>query len=123
MTATIRGIVVVAAISSLIVVCASTAGLQISDLPFLAFIVAPYLLLGLLAGRVRKQRADSGFLFIATVLLSLGGTLLLALNGFHHRPVPEPGLVQSVTIIVVPLLQLLAVTVLGLILQVKRMLT
>jgi FtsH-binding integral membrane protein len=123
MTATIRGIVIVASISSLIVVCASTAGLRSSDLPFLALIVAPYLLLGLLAGRVRKQRADSGLLLIGTVLLSMGGTLLLVLNGFHHRPVPEPGLVQSVTIIVVPLLQLLAVTVLGLILQLRRMLT
>jgi hypothetical protein len=52
MTATIRGIVAVAAIASLIVVCTSMTGLRSGDLPFLVLIVAPYLLLGLLAGRV-----------------------------------------------------------------------
>lgn len=116
-----RAICLFAAITGLIIVCVRTSGFQSSDLPVLAVVVAPYLLLGLMAGSVRQRSADSSVLLFATLLLSLVGTALLAFNAPPHPTRPEPGLALSVTMIGVPLLQLVAASLLGLVLLVRRM--
>jgi hypothetical protein len=116
-----RAVCLAAAITSLIIVSARMSGLQWSDLPFLALVVAPYLLLGLMAGRVSVGSKAEWVLFIFTLLLSLAG---MALLGFNTPPLstgPEPGLAQSVTMIGVPLLQFIAVSLLGLVLLLRRM--
>ncbi|PZV02190.1 MAG: hypothetical protein DCF23_12085 [Cyanobium sp.] len=112
-----------AAITSLIIVCARTSGFQGNDLPFLALVVAPYLLLGLMAGWVNERSTDARVLFIVTLVLSLGGTLLLGLHAPPPSKVPEPGLAQSVVMIGVPLLQSMAVVLLGLMLLLRRLMT
>ncbi|MEA5474731.1 hypothetical protein VB716_10915 [Synechococcus sp. CCY9201] len=101
----------------------STTGLRSGDLPFLAFLVAPYLLLGLLAWRERERRSLSNLLFIVVLLLSLGGTILLGADSYRFHTVPEHRLVQRMTIIVVPMLQSMAAIAIGLLLQANRMLT
>ncbi len=107
-------------VMSFVIFIVRTSGLQGSDLPVLALVVAPYLLLGLMVGWARQRSADSRFLFLATLLLSLGGTALLGLNAIHQQTMPEPGLALSITYIGVPLLQLVAVAVLGMILLMRR---
>jgi drug/metabolite transporter (DMT)-like permease len=116
-----KAVCVVAAITSLIFVCTRTPGLQSSDLPVLALVVAPYPLLVLLAGSVGERSNAARVLFIVTLLLALGGTALLVLSTPHPNGGPEPGLAMTVTMIGVPLLQLGAVTLLGLVLLLKRM--
>jgi apolipoprotein N-acyltransferase len=116
-----RVVCVVAAIASLIIVCARMSGLQSSDLPFLAFVVAPYQLLGLMAGSVRAGTTAAWVLFIFTLFLSLGGMTFLGFNAPPLSTVPEPGLAQSVTMIGVLVLQFIAVSMLGLVLLLRRM--
>lgn len=111
----------VAAITSLIFVCIRTPGMQSSDLPVLALVVAPYLLLVLLAGSVGERGTAARVLFIATLVLALLGTALLGHSNPHLNRGPEPGLAMTVTMIGVPLLQLGAATVLGLVLLLRRM--
>lgn len=101
----------------------STTGLRSGDLPFLAFLVVPYLVLGLLAWRERQRRRHSNLLFIVVLLLSLGGTILLGADSYRFHTVPEHRLVQRITIIVVPMLQSTAAIAIGLLLQADRVLT
>jgi len=115
-----RAVCLVAAILSLIIVSVRHSSLQSSDLPFLALVVAPYLLLVMLAGCAGKRTLAARLLFCATLVLSLGGTALLGLNNPPPYTGPEPGLALSVTMLAVPLLQLVAVMVVGLVLFVKR---
>jgi hypothetical protein len=115
-----RAVCASAAIVSLVIVCVRTSGLQSSDLPFLALVVVPYLLLGWLAGSVSERSTAARLLFITTLFLSLGGTALLGLDTSTRYTGPEPGLAQSVTMIVVPLLQFMAVSLLGLIFLLRR---
>lgn len=110
-----------AAITSLIIVCSRTSGLESSDLAVLVFVAAPYLLLGLMAASVRERSTEARFLLIATVLVSLGGTALLGLTASPQPTRPEPGLAQSVTMILVPFFQLAAATVIGLVLLLRRL--
>lgn len=116
-----KAVCVIAAITSLIFVCSRIPGLQSSDLPILALVAAPYPLLVLLAGCVGERSTAARVLFIATLLLALGGTALLGLSTPHPNGGPEPGLAMTVTMIVVPLLQLVAVAVFGLVLLFRRM--
>ncbi|MCP9841547.1 hypothetical protein KBY93_13010 [Synechococcus sp. J7-Johnson] len=95
--------------------------MQSSDLPFLSFVIAPYLLLGLMTGSMSERGSTARILFIVTLLLSLLGMTLLALNAPPLYGDPEPGLAQAITMIGVPLLQCTAVIVLGLILLLRRM--
>ena len=118
-----RSVCIVAATLSLIITWVRTSSLQSSDLPFLALIIAPYLLLGLMAGSVSNRSTFSRILFIATLLLSLGGLAVLSLSSPHTSTGPEPGLVQSVIMIGVPLLQLVGVAMFGLVLLLRRMIT
>jgi hypothetical protein len=112
-----------AALTGLILVVTSTTGLRSGDLPFLAFLVVPYLVLGLLAWRERERRSLSNLLFIVVLFLSLGGTILLGVDSYRFHTVPEHRLVQRMTIIVVPMLQSTAAIAIGLLLQANRMLT
>jgi membrane protease YdiL (CAAX protease family) len=75
-----RGVCVVAAITSLIFVCAHTSGLQSSDLPVQALAVAPYLLLVLMAGSVSDGSTAPWVRFIATLFLALWGNTNLNLR-------------------------------------------
>lgn len=111
------------AITSLIIVLAQIPGMQSSSLPVLILVVAPYLLLCLMAGRVRAGSTAARTLFVMTLFLSLGGIALLGFNSPPLSTGPEPGLAQSVTMIGVPLLQLIAVSLLGLVLLLRRMMT
>jgi hypothetical protein len=113
----------IAALTGLILVLTSTTGLRSGDLPFLAFLVVPYLVLGLLAWRERERRSHSNLLFIVVLVLSLGGTILLGADSYRFHTVPEHRLVQRMTIIVVPMLQSTAAIAIGLLLQANRMLT
>jgi len=116
-----KAVCVIAAITSLIFVCSRIPGLQSSDLPILALVAAPYPLQVLLAGSVGERSTAARVLFIATLLLAFGGTALLGLSTPHPNGGPEPGLAMTVTMIVVPLLQLVAVAVFGLVLLLRRM--
>ena len=113
----------IAAITGLILVLTSSTGLRSGDLPFLAFLVVPYLVLGLLAWRERERHSLSNLLFIVVLFLSLGGTILLGADSYRFHTLPEHRLVQRMTIIVVPMLQSTAAIAIGLVLQANRMLT
>jgi hypothetical protein len=113
----------IAVLTGLILVLTSTTGMRSGDLPFLAFLVVPYLVLGLLAWRERERRSHSNLLFIVVLVLSLGGTILLGADSYRFHTVPEHRLVQRMTIIVVPMLQSTAAIAIGLLLQANRMLT
>ncbi|MBC1261011.1 hypothetical protein FQK07_06930 [Synechococcus sp. BSF8S] len=109
-----------AALTSLILVITGVPGVRMDDLPFLAFLLAPYLLLGLLAWRERGRRRLSAVLFVAVLVLSLAGTILLGLDSYRYHTVPEHRMVQRMTLIVVPMLQSFAAIMIGLMLQVNR---
>ncbi|MEA5443628.1 hypothetical protein [Cyanobium gracile] len=111
-----------AALASLVIVGTGTTGLRTGDLPFLAFLIAPYFGLGLLAWRERERPRLSNLLFVAVLVLSLGGTLLLGIDSYRFHTVPEHRLVQRMTILTVPMLQSTAVIAIALLLQVNRML-
>ncbi|WP_322765941.1 hypothetical protein [Cyanobium usitatum] len=61
-------------------------------------------------------------LFVAVLVLSLGGTLLLGIDSYRFHTVPEHRLVQRMTIIVVPMLQSTVVIAIAPLLQAYRML-
>jgi len=111
-----------AAIASLVIVGTGTTGLRTGDLPFLAFLIAPYFVLGLQAWRERERPRLSNLLFVAVLVLSLGGTLLLGIDSYRFHTVPEHRLVQRMTIIVVPTLQSTVAIAIALLLQAYRML-
>lgn len=104
----------------LILVITGVPGVRMGDLPFLVFLLAPYLLLGLLAWRDRERRHLSAVLFVAVLVLSLAGTILLGLDSYRFHTVPEHRLVQRMTVIAVPMLQSAAAIVIGLMLQANR---
>jgi hypothetical protein len=109
-----------AALTSLILVITGVPGVRMGDLPFLVFLLVPYLLLGLLAWRDRERRRLSAVLFVAVLVLSLAGTILLGLDSYRFHTVPAHRLVQRMTVIVVPMLQSAAAIVIGLMLQANR---
>ncbi|CAK6692460.1 hypothetical protein ICNINCKA_01217 [Synechococcus sp. CBW1107] len=107
---------------SLILVITGGPGVRMGDLPFLVFLLAPYLLLGLLAWRERERRLLSAVLCVAVLVLSLAGTILLGLDSYRFHTVPEQRLVQRMTVIVVTMLQSATAIVIGLMLQANRLL-
>ncbi|MCT0211429.1 MAG: hypothetical protein DCF18_08875 [Cyanobium sp.] len=100
---------------------ARSGGVRSMDLPVLALLVAPYLLLAVLAACVRRRNGEAWMLLIASVVLGVGGVALLALSAPHSISTPEPGLAQAVVTIGVPLLQLVAALALSLALLVRRL--
>lgn len=99
---------------------ARSGGVRSMDLPVLALLVAPYLLLAVLAAWVRRRNGAAWMLLIATVVLGVGGVALLALSAPHSSSTPEPGLALAVVTIGVPLLQLVAALALSLALLLRR---
>lgn len=116
-----RRLCLAAATSSLILVLSAAPTPRFSDLPFLVLVLTPYPLLGWLAWRARRKRESSRLVFAATLLLALAGVTLLALDCLRFHTVPEHRLVQRVTPLVVPSLQLLAVGVIGLLVELQRL--
>jgi hypothetical protein len=53
-----------ATITSLIIVCARNSGLQSSDLPFLALVITPYLLLALMTESISEWGTTKKIHFI-----------------------------------------------------------
>lgn len=113
---------IAAALTSLILVTTSTTSLRWSDVPFLAFLVFPYLVLGLMASWQRGRRHRSDLVFVAVLLLSLGGIGLLGFDSIRFHTVPEHRLTQRLTVIIVPMLQSAAALALALVLLGYRML-
>jgi peptidoglycan/LPS O-acetylase OafA/YrhL len=107
--------------ATVVVHAARSGGAWSMDLPVLALLVAPYLLLAVLVAWVRHRNAEAWMLLIATMVLGVGGVALLALSAPHSLSTPEPGLAQAVVTIGVPLLQLVAVLALSLALLVRRL--
>ncbi|MEX1316733.1 MAG: hypothetical protein AB1Z22_06340 [Synechococcaceae cyanobacterium] len=91
-------------------------------MPFLAFLVFPYLVLGLMASWQRGRRHRSDLVFVAVLLLSLGGIGLLGFDSIRFHTVPEHRLTQRLTVIIVPMLQSAAALALALVLLGYRML-
>jgi hypothetical protein len=87
--------------------------------PFLGFLVFPYLLMGLPSWWQRSRRRRSAVVFIAVLLLSLAGISLLGFDSVRFHTVPEHRMVQRFTVIAVPLLQSAAALVLALVLQLR----
>jgi peptidoglycan/LPS O-acetylase OafA/YrhL len=112
-----RRVCIVAALISLILATISTSGLRAGDLPFLGFLMFPYLLMGLLSSWQRSRRRRSAVVFSAALLLSLAGISLLGFDSVRFHTVPEHRMVQRFTVIVVPLLQSAVALVLALVLQ------
>ena len=96
---------ILAALISMILAVTSTSGARASDVPFLGFLVFPYVLMGLLSRWQRSRRRRSAVVFSAVLLLSLGGISLLGFDSVRFHTVPEHRMVQRFTVIVVPLLQ------------------
>jgi biotin transporter BioY len=108
-----------AALISIILASTSTSGLRAGDLPFLGFLVFPYLLMGLLSSSQRRRRRRSAVVFSAALLLSLAGILLLGFDSIRYYTVPEHRMVQRFTVILVPLLPSGAALALALVLQLR----
>ncbi len=105
-----------AALICIILAITSASGLRADDMPFLGFLVFPYLLMGMLSWWQRSRRRRSAVVFIAALLLSLAGISLLGFDSIHFHTVPEHRLVQRLTVIVVPLLQTAAALALAVVL-------
>lgn len=88
-----------------------------------AFAAVPYLLLALLAWWQRSGRGGSWLLLAVAVLLSVGGLSLFAYDSYRYHTVAEHRMVQRMTILVVPMLQLAVTAAAGLVLWVKRLMT
>lgn len=110
----------VAALTSLGLATVRLSGVQVSDLPLLMLLVAPYGLLALMVAGGRRRRGEASALLISTVLLALGVIALLAFQSPHPATGPEPGLALSLIVIALPLLQLVVVGLLALVLLLRR---
>lgn len=110
----------VAALTSLGLATVRLSSVQVSDLPLLMLLVAPYGLLALMVVGGRRRRGEASALLISTVLLALGGIALLAFQSPHPATGPEPGLALSLIVIALPLLQLVVVGLLALVLLLRR---
>lgn len=112
---------ILAALISMILAVTSTSGARASDVPFLGFLVFPYVLMGLLSWWQRSRRRRSAGVFIAVLLLSLGGILLLGIDSFRFHTMPDHRMVQRFTMIAVPLLQTTATLAIALVLQLSSL--
>ena len=93
--------------------CKSTAGLRPSDAVVLAFVLGPYLLLGLLAWWQRGEAIVSWSLLAVTVALATLGVCLFGLDSYRFHMDFEYRMSMRLTALFVPLLQWAAALVLG----------
>lgn len=105
----------VSALLTLVLPLTSVPSWRVSDVPFLAFAVTPYLALAGLAAAFRRRRQWSWSLFGLTVALSLAGVGCFAVDSWMFHTVAEYRMVQRFTVIAVPLLQLAIVVPVALI--------
>jgi hypothetical protein len=103
-----------AAAITLVLGCTSTAGLGPSDVVIAAFVIGPYLLLGLLAWWQRGESIASWLLLAVTVILATGGVYLFGLDSYRYHTDWQYRMAQRLTVLLVPLLQWAAVLVVGL---------
>jgi hypothetical protein len=83
-------------------------------------VVGPYVLLGLMVWWRRASRAASWVLFISVLVLAAVGLCLFGLDAYHQQTDPKYGMAMHFAVLGVPVLQGLAVLVLGLGLLVER---
>jgi uncharacterized membrane protein len=103
-----------AAAITLILCCTSRVGLAPGDVIVVAFVLGPYLLLGLLAWRQRGKAIASRVLLAVAVVLAAWGLYLFSLDSYRYHTVAEYRMVQRMTVLLVPLLQWAAVLLVGL---------
>jgi hypothetical protein len=103
-----------AAAITLILSCTSTGGLASGDVIVVAFVLGPYLLLGLLAWGHRGKAIVSRLLLAVAVVLAAWGLYLFGLDSYRYHTVAEHRMVQRMTVLLVPLLQWAAVLLVGL---------
>jgi len=101
---------------TLILGCTSTAGLRPSDAVLCAFVLGPYLLLGLLAWWQRGESIASWFLLVVTVTLATLGVYLFGLDSYRYHTDFEYRMSQRMTVLLVPFLQWAVALVVGLVL-------
>ena len=101
---------------TLMLACTSTAGFGPRDVVIVAFILGPYLLLGLLAWWQRGESLVSWLLLTVTFLLATWGVYLFGLDSYRSQTEWEYRMAQRLTVFLVPLLQWAAVLVVGLVL-------
>jgi hypothetical protein len=81
-----------------------------------AFVLGPYLLLGLFAWWQRGESIVSWLLLAVTVILATWGVYLFGLDSYRYHTDSEYRMAQRMTALFVPLLQWAAVLVVGVIL-------
>lgn len=95
--------------------CMNTAGLRPSDAVVLAFVLGPYLLLGLLAWWQRGEPIASWFLLVVTATLATLGVYMFGLDSYRYHTDFEYRMSQRMTVFLVPLLQWAAALMVGLV--------
>jgi len=94
--------------------CASTAGLAPGDAIVALFVVGPYLLLASLAWRLRARATASRALLAVAVGLSAWGLATFGWHGYRYHAEPQYRALQNMALFSVPLLQWVAVLLVGL---------
>ena len=94
----------------------STAGPQHNDGILIAFVLGPYLLLGLLARWQRAESIVSWLLLAVTVIVATWGLSLFGLDSYWYHTDWQYRMAMRLTVLLVPLLQWAAVLVVGLVL-------
>ena len=100
---------------TLVLGCKNTSGLRPNDAVILAFVLGPYLLLGLLARWQRGESIASWFLLVVTVTLAALGVYLFGLDSYRYHTDFEYRMSQRLTVFLVPLLQWAAALMVGLV--------
>lgn len=94
--------------------CVSTAGLAPADAIIALFVVGPYLLLASLAWRQRERATASRSLLAVAVGLSAWGLATFGWHGYRYHAEPQYRALQNMALFSVPLLQWVAVFLVGL---------
>jgi hypothetical protein len=94
----------------------STAGPGPNDVFIVAFLLGPYLLLGLLAWWRRGKSIASWLLLAVTVILATWGVCLFGLDSYWYHTDWQYRMAMRMAVLLVPLLQWAALPVVGLVL-------
>jgi hypothetical protein len=105
-----------AAAITLILGYTSTAGPGHGDVFIVAFVLGPYLLLGLLAWWQRSKSIVSWLLLGVTVMLATWGVCLFGLDSYWYHTDRQYRMAMRLAVLLVPLVQWAAMLVVGLVL-------
>ena len=105
-----------ASVITLVLGLTSTAGPGPGDAFIVAFVLGPYLLLGLLAWWQRGESILSWLLLAVAVILATWGVCLFGLDSYWYHTDWQYRMSQRMTVLVAPPLQWAAVLVFGLVL-------